>query len=297
MNDVIVVGGSYAGLTAAMQIARARRRVLVIDAGVRRNRNAVAAHGFLGQDGRDPAEIAAKGREEVLAYPTATILSTTAESAARTNEGFAITVANGDRHEARCLVLALGVVDELPDVPGLAERFGRSVFHCPYCHGYELDRGKIGVIATSPLSVHHAMMLPDWGEVTYFTRGFDPTPEERAGLERRHVTIDATPVNRIAEKATVHLADGRAPVFAGLFAMPFVRVASRIVTDLGLEMEEGPTGSIIRTDAMKETSVPGVFACGDAAMPAGSVAFAVGDGAKAGVAAHRSLIFPRAHTA
>ncbi len=291
MHDVIVIGGSYAGLAAALQLVRARRRVLVIDAGVRRNRNAAHSHGFLGQDGRDPAAIAAKARAEVLAYPTASLLESRAESAARTDDGFAVTVANGDRHEAERLVLALGVVDELPDLPGVAERWGRSIFHCPYCHGYELGGGRIGVLATSPLSVHQATMLPDWGEVTYFTRGFDPTEEERALLDRRGVTLEPAAVEQIEGEATVRLEDGRALSFAGLFLAPRTRIAGRIVADLGVALEEGPLGPFIRTDETKETSVPNVFACGDAALAAGSVSFAVGDGARAGIGAHRSLIF------
>ncbi len=291
MHDVIVIGGSYAGLAAALQLVRARRRVLVIDAGTRRNRTASHSHGFLGQDGRDPAEIAAKGRAEVLAYPTASFVEGRAESALRTDDGFAVTVTNGERYEARRLVLALGVVDELPDLPGVAERWGRSIFHCPYCHGYELDGGRIGVLATSPHSMHHALMLPDWGSVTYFTRGFEPNAEERAALDRRGVTIEPTMVTKIEDVATVRLADDRALSFAGLFLMPRTRIASPIVADLGVELEDGPTGAFIRTDATKETSVPNVFACGDAALAAGSVSFAVGDGARAGTGAHRSLMF------
>lgn len=292
MFEVIIVGGSYAGVAAALQLSRARRRVLVIDAGVRRNRNASHSHGFLGQDGVDPAAIAAKGRAEVTAYPTARWIETRAESATRTENGFAVTLADGERHEGERLVLALGVIDELPDIPGVDERWGRSIFHCPYCHGYELAQGKIGVIATSPMSVHQAMMLPDWGTTTYFTRGFDPTPEERAGLHRRGVTLEKAQVIGIEEQATVRLSDGRALAFAGLFVAPKNRVAGTLAAGLGLEMEDGVMGRIIRTDPMtKETSIPGVFACGDAALPAGSVSFAVADGARAGFGTHRSLIF------
>ena len=291
MDEVIVIGGSYAGLSAALQLARGRRRILVIDAGERRNRSATHAHGFLGQDGRDPAEIAAKGRDEVLAYPTARWIETSAESVARVDDGFAVTVATGECLVAERLILALGVIDDLPDVPGVTERWGKSIFHCPYCHGYELGEGNIGVLGTTPLSLHQAMMLPDWGKTTYFTRGFDPTPEERAALERRGVTIEPSPVVGIENRATVRLADDRALSFAGLFLVPRNRIAGRMVADLGLETEDGPTGSIIKTDMTKATSVPGVFACGDAAMAAGSVAFAVADGARAGIGAHRSLIF------
>jgi thioredoxin reductase len=288
--DVIVIGGSYAGIAASLQLARARRRILVIDAGVRRNRNASHSHGFVGQDGVDPAAIAAKGRSEVVAYPTAKWLEARAESAQRTERGFAVT-ANGERYEAERLVLALGVVDELPDIPGIGDRWGRSVFHCPYCHGYELDQGKIGVLATGPASVHQAMMLPDWGPTTYFTRGIDPTPEEREALLRRGVTIEAGAVAGIDDVATVRLEDGRALPFAGIFLVPTIRIAGSFASDLGLELEDGMFGAIIKTDPMKQTSVPGVFAAGDAALVPGSVSFAVADGARAGISAHRSLIF------
>jgi thioredoxin reductase len=199
--------------------------------------------------------------------------------------------ANGERYEAERLVLALGVVDELPDIPGIGDRWGRSVFHCPYCHGYELDQGKIGVLATGPASVHQAMMLPDWGPTTYFTRGIDPTPEEREALLRRGVTIEAGAVAGIDDVATVRLEDGRALPFAGIFLVPTIRIAGSFASDLGLELEDGMFGAIIKTDPMKQTSVPGVFAAGDAALVPGSVSFAVADGARAGISAHRSLIF------
>lgn len=289
MHEVIVIGGSYAGLAATLQLARGRRRVLLIDAGVRRNRFASESHGFLGRDGVDPAAIAAEGRAEVLKYETVSLVEATAEYVARTDKGFVVN-AGVERYEAERLVLALGVIDELPNIPGVAERWGRSIFHCPYCHGYELDRGAIGVLATHPMSAHQAKMLPDWGPTTYFTRGFDPTPEERFAIEKRGTKIDATPVASIEDHAAVRLADGRALSFAGLFLMPKTRVAGSLHTQLCLEMEEGPAGAFIKTDMMKATSVPGVFACGDAALPMGSVTFAVADGARAGFGVHASLI-------
>ncbi|MGC4087414.1 MAG: NAD(P)/FAD-dependent oxidoreductase [Polyangiaceae bacterium] len=292
MYEVIVIGGSYAGLAATLQLVRGRRRVLVIDAGVRRNRNAAHSHGFLGQDGRDPAEIAAKARAEVLAYPTAQLLEAEVESAQGKQDHFTVRVKNGDSYEAERLVLALGVVDEFPAIPGVEERWGRSIFHCPYCHGYELDRGHIGVLATGPLSIHQGIMLPDWGETTYFTRGFEPTAEELAALGRRGARVERAEVVGIEQHATVRLADQRTLSFAGLFLAPRNHIPGQLVSELGLELEEGPFGSIIKTDPMmKSTSVPGVFACGDAALPAGSVTFAVGDGARAGFGAHRSLMF------
>ena len=291
-HHAIVVGGSYAGLAAALQLARARRRVLVIDEGVRRNRFAAASHGFLGQDGRPPGEIVAEARAQLMRYPTVAWESGRAERAERTGGGFRVVGPDGRRQVARRLVLATGVVDALPDIPGLAERWGRSAFHCPYCHGYELMEGAIGVIAVSPLSLHHALMLPDWGPTDLLLNGaFVPDAEQAAQLARRGVSVEAAPIRDIAgERADVRLADGRVLSFAGLFVMPRTRVAGPLAAQLGCAFAAGPMGDYIRTDAIMATSVPGVFACGDAARAAGSVALAVGDGTMAGAATHRSLI-------
>ena len=295
MFDVMIVGGSYAGLAAALQLARARKKVLIVDGGVRRNRFASHSHGFLGQDGVDPAAIAAKGRAEVLAYPTVTWVEGKVTGARGTIDDFTLRLANGEEQRGKRVILAYGVTDELPDVPGLAERWGRSAFHCPYCHGYELDQGAIAVLASSPMSVHHALMLPDWGTVTYFTRGlFEPTPDERVALDRRGVRVVSDAVKAIggdAPKIEVERANGRRDTFDGLFVAPKTRPSANLAEELGCEIEQGPMGPFIKTDAMKATTVPGVLAAGDAAIAAGSVTFAVGDGARAGFNAHRTLLF------
>lgn len=290
--DVIVVGGSYAGLSAAMQLARARRRILVIDAGQRRNRYAQHSHGFLGQDGREAAAIAADGRAQLMKYPTVRWIEGSAREARRVEQGFRVTLQDGAVYNAQRLVLATGVVDELPPVPGLAERWGGTVFHCPYCHGYELMEGRIGVLATGPLSMHHAMMLPDWGQVTLILNGaFEPDAEQLASLEQRGVAIERTPVKAITGHATVELRDGRSLEMAGLFVVSRTHSGSPLAEQLGCAMEQGPMGMYVRTDAMKASSVAGVYVCGDAARMAGSVALAAADGTMAGVAAHQSLIF------
>ena len=290
--DVVIVGGSYAGLSCAMQLGRARRRVLVIDAGQRRNRYASHSHGFLTQDGRAPGEIAADGRRQVLAYPTVSWREGKALQAAQTAGGYAVTLDDGSSVQALRLVLASGVVDQLPPVEGLRERWGASVFHCPYCHGYELGQGRIGVIATGPLSMHHALMLPDWGTVTLFLNGaFEPDAAQLAELARRGSAVEARLVSRIDGVADVVLADGSEHAMAGLFVAPRTRQASALAEQLGCALDEGLTGPVVRTDEMKSTSVAGVFCCGDAGRAAGNVAFAVADGAMAGVAAHRSLMF------
>ncbi|MCS4242681.1 thioredoxin reductase [Rhizobium sp. BIGb0125] len=296
MYDVIIIGGSYAGLSAAIQLGRARRKVLIIDEGLRRNRFAAHSHGFITQDGVDPAVIAAKAREQVLNYPTITWLSARADSAQKmatsdTDAGFEV-LAKDARHQSRRLLLATGVKDLLPAIEGLAERWGKAVFHCPYCHGYELNQGPIGVIAGSELSMHHALMLPDWGPTTLLLNdAFTPDAEQLAALTARGTTLERCPISAITGHADINLADGRVLSFAGLFAMAPFELASPIAHDLGLEMEQGPLGATIKTDVMKETSLPGVFACGDAARPMASVALAVGDGNLAGAGVHRSLMF------
>jgi thioredoxin reductase len=290
--DAVVIGGSYAGLSASMQLGRARRRVLVIDAGVRRNRFASSSHGFLGQDGRPPAAIVDDARAQVLAYPTVRLLDASATRAVKADHGFEITVDTDETFVASRVVLATGVIDELPAVDGLAERWGKSVFHCPYCHGYELNSGRIGVLAVGPHSFHHAMMLPDWGQVTFFTNGaFTPDEAQHAALSKRGVAIEPERVVRIVDAATIVLADGRVVPLDGMFTATRTSVASPIAEQLACAFDESPFGSFIRTDAMKATTVAGVFACGDAARAAGNVAMAVGDGAQAGFAAHQSLIF------
>lgn len=290
--DAIVIGGSYAGLSAALQLARARRRVLVVDAGQRRNRFASDSHGFLTRDGQPAAAIALEGRANVAAYPTVSWHDGLALGARADQDGFSVDLDGGGTVRGRRLVLATGVRDELPPIDGLAERWGQSVFHCPYCHGYELNEGRIGVLASGPLSVHQAQMLPHWGQVTLFTNGVCPLDDaQRADLQARGVQVDEAPVVCLIDAATVVLADGRQEAMAGLFTFGRLHMASPLAERLGCAFEEGPLSRYIRTDEGRQTSVPGVFAGGDAMRAASSVALAVADGTMAGVGAHRSLLF------
>ncbi|MCX7513039.1 NAD(P)/FAD-dependent oxidoreductase [Frateuria hangzhouensis] len=291
-HDVIVVGGSYSGMAAALQLLRARRSVLIIDGGKRRNRSASHSHGFLGQDGVDPAELARVARAQLAAYPTLTWLDGEADQATGTMDDFRITCGEAI-YPARRLLLAIGVLDRLPDIPGLSERWGRNIFHCPYCHGYELDQGRIGVIATGPMSTHQAQLLPEWGETTFFPNGtFELDQASADELARRGVTVETARIGRIDGNADIVLADGRRMSFAGLFTAPRNEPSTPLAAQLGCELVETPMGLQIGTGDTKETSVPGVFACGDAARVPHSVSLAVGDGAWAGAQLHRSLVWP-----
>lgn len=293
--DFAIIGGSYAGLSAALQLARARRDVLVVDAGQRRNRFVDEAggtsYGFLSQDGSAPAEIAAQARQQLLAYPTVQWMEGVADEARVAPDGRLEFRVGSTPISAARLIIATGVRDSLPPVPGLAERWGRSVFHCPYCHGYEMDAGKIGVVASSPLAYHHAVMLPDWGTTTLFLNGVAmPTGDQLAAITRRGTQIETTLIERIEGIADVVLQDGRTLVMNGLFTQTRTSLSSPVAQQLGCVMEDGPMGAFIKVGEAQATSVPHVFACGDAARAAGSVALAVGDGVMAALGAHRSTM-------
>ncbi|MDD7970256.1 NAD(P)/FAD-dependent oxidoreductase [Roseinatronobacter alkalisoli] len=167
------------------------------------------------------------------------------------------------------------------------------MFHCPYCHGYELEQGRIGVIATGPMSVHQAPLLPEWGAVTFLTNAaMMPDDAQRADLARRGVTVEETPVARISGNAMVELRDGRSLSFAGLFIATRTTPASALAETAGCALMDTPMGSQIRKGATKETTVPGIFTCGDVARAPHSVSLAVGDGAWVGAQLHRSLVWP-----
>lgn len=291
--DVIVIGGSYAGMAAALQLVRARRSVRVIDAGERRNRFASHSHGFLGQDGADPGEIAANARRQLEAYPTLSWHEGRAGAISGRVDNFTVTSTDGELHQGRRILLAIGVADQLPPIPGLAERWGKAVFHCPYCHGYEIDQGRIGIIGTGPMSIHQAELLTDWGDVTLLANeAMELSPNARSALEHRGVTIDEVRIDKIEGHADVVMADGRRLRFAGLFTVSRTDPSGSLAEAIGCTLEETPIGAQVRTDAENKTSVPGVFACGDLARAPHSVSLAVGSGAMAGAQVHRSLLWP-----
>ncbi|ULU23646.1 NAD(P)/FAD-dependent oxidoreductase [Dyella terrae] len=293
MHDVIVVGGSYAGMAAALQLVRARKTVLVIDAGQRRNRFASHSHGFLGQDGASPADIATEARRQLQAYPSLRWIDGVVTSASGSKDDFSVMLDDGEAHFGRRLLFATGVSDELPAIDGLAERWGKAVFHCPYCHGYELDQGRIGVIATGPMSVHQAQLLPEWGQVTFLTNDcVSLDADARRDLIQRGVVIEEALIDRLDGDADVLLADGRRLPFAGLFTASRCTPSSPVASNLGCELMDTPMGKQLWTAETKETSILGAFACGDVARAPHSVSLAVGDGAWAGAQIHRSLVWP-----
>lgn len=294
MTDVLILGGSFAGLSAALQLARARRPVLVIDHGLPRNRFADASHGFLGHDGKAPRAILDEALAQLRAYPAFRQVEGEAISAKTDGSGFVVTLADGREFGGTRLILATGVRDTLP-LQGMDERWGQSVLPCPYCHGYEVADRPLGVFAVSPMSAHQAAMLPDWGPTTYFTQGEHlPNADESALLERRGVTVEHTPIVELLGTApgleAVRLADGRVLPLHALFTGSQTSLTHPIADQLGCAMEDGPLGPYLRVDAMKQTSVSGVFAAGDAATAMYNASMAAAAGTMAGVSAHRSLV-------
>lgn len=294
--DMIIVGGSFAGQAAALQLGRARRRVLLVDAKRPRNRFAHSSHGFLGQDGQSPSAIIATAAQQLAAYATVELHEGEAVDATPVDQGFRVSLADGREEIAKRLILATGVRDILPTLPGLQERWGISVLHCPYCHGYELDRRALGVLASSDMAFHQAMLVPDWGPTTLFTQGaFVPTPDQQAALAARGARVEQTPIAELLGASpaleAVRLADGRTVELSGLFLAPQTVPASDLAETLGCAFKDGPTGPFIAVDGMQQTSVPGVFAAGDAARSMANATLAAAGGVVAAGGAHHSLIY------
>lgn len=298
--DALVVGGSFAGLSAAMQLARARRKVCVVDALAPRNRFAAASHGFFGQDGMPPLKMIADARDKLLAYPSVEFVQARV-SAARAEggeggDGFTVTLSNGAQRSARKLLLAFGVRDGLPDIPGLAERWGRSVLHCPYCHGYEFGDRRLGVLFHGGHPPDHALLIAEWGPTTLFLNGAEgPDAPARERLRARGVAIEPGRIAGLEGQGTdlagLRMDDGRRVPIEALFVAPHTHPASPLAEQLGCAFDDGPSGKLLRTDAMKMTTVPGVYAAGDLAMAFSNATLASADGLFAGVSMHRAMVF------
>jgi len=295
-QDAIIIGGGFAGLSAAYILARARRHVTIIDSGTPRNRFAAHSHGVLALDGKSGLEILADARAQLAAYPTVTFIEGEALSAEGTIDDFRVHVAGHDSIATRRLLLASGMEDRLPAIPGLKERWGKTVLHCPYCHGYEIGGGPLGVLATHPMSAHQAAVVADWGDVTLFTNG-TPEPDEAAFalLERRKVSLQAGLVSAIetgtGELLRVCLENGRSVEVKALFVGPDLHMRGTIAQTFGCALEETAAGKILATDAVKATSIAGVYAAGDIARAFGNITLVSADGVMAGLGLHQSLMF------
>lgn len=295
--DVVVIGGGAAGLNGALQLARSRRSVLVVDAGQQRNRPAHAVHGLLGHDGLPPARLLARGRDEVRGYGGEVVTGSVAAVRGDLDTGFAVTVADGRAVRARRLLVTSGLVDELPDIPGLRERWGRDVVHCPYCHGWEVRDQAIGVLASGPRSVHQALLFRQLSDdVVYFRRGTALDDAEAAQLAARGIRVVGGEVSALAiaddRLAGVRLADGSVVPRQAVAVGARMTARAGFLADLGLKPGEHPSGmgSHIPVDPVGRTEVPGVWAAGNVTDLFAQVGAAAAAGALAGAVINADLV-------
>ncbi|MFI6934162.1 NAD(P)/FAD-dependent oxidoreductase [Streptomyces sp. NPDC050287] len=294
--EVVVVGGGAAGLSAALVLGRARRHTLVVDAGEPRNAPAAHMQGYLSRDGMSPAEFLAVGREEIARYGVE-LVRDRAVDAGRDGD-FAVALASGRTVRARRLVVATGLKDELPAVPGLAERFGRDVLHCPYCHGWEVRDQAFGVLATTPMSVHQALMVSQWSkDVTFFLHTVAEKELSDDDLRRLAAAGVKVVPGEVAELITrddrltgVRLADSTTHEREVLFVAPRAVPRTDLLRRLGAELRETPFGAYPVVDETGLTTVPGVWSAGNAMGFTEQVVNAAAGGYRAGATINGELL-------
>ncbi len=279
--DVVVVGGGVAGLSAALVLARARRSVLVVDAGEPRNAPAAHTQGFLTRDGTSPGELLELGRAEVRGYGAEVRMGKVVSAAAEPGGGFSVRLADGDSVHARRLLVATGLVDELPDVPGVRERWGRDVIHCPYCHGWEVRDQAMAVLGTGPLAVHQALMFRQWSDtLTLLLHTAQvPTDEEMEQLSARGINVvhgEVTGVVVTDDRLTgVQMASREVITAQVLVVGPRFAASDGVLNSLDVAAVEHQmgVGTHVQADSAGLTAAPGVWVAGNVAdLAAGIVA-------------------------
>ncbi|MCR9228270.1 MAG: NAD(P)/FAD-dependent oxidoreductase [Flavobacteriaceae bacterium] len=290
--DVVIIGGSYAGLSAALALGRSLRKTLIVDAGDPCNKQTPHSHNFLTQDGKPPSEIATVAKQQLLNYDRVEFVDGVAIKADILENGFLVHMGSGEAFEGKRIILATGIKDTMPEIPGFKECWGISVIHCPYCHGYEYRGNKVGLIAPPEKAFHLASLLVNLGnDITLLQEepsSFDK--EQLKTLHKHNITILNHEVVSIEHKngylEQVRFDNGDRIKLSAIYAgLPFGQ-SSSIPMDLGCAFNEQ---GYIQTDHFQKTSVPGVFACGDNCIPMRSVAQAVASGNIAGAMANMEL--------
>ena len=300
--DVVVIGGGAAGLNGALMLARARRSVVVVDAGEPRNAPAEGVHGLIGHDGTPPSELLRRGREEVVRYGGQVVHGSVA-GAAHDGDRFVVTLADGTSTRARRLLLTTGLSDELPDVPGVAERWGHEVLHCPYCHGWEVRDQAITVLGSGPMSVHQALLFSQWSDdITYVTHTVPPDDEQREQLAARDVRIvvgRAVALEDAADRLALRLADETTVALQALVVAPRMVARAGFLAGLGLEVVDHPAGvgQHVEVDPMGRTAVPGVWAAGNVTDLSAQVGGSAAAGAFAGAQINADLVMEETRAA
>ena len=294
--DVVVVGGGAAGLSGALMLARSRRSVVVVDAGEPRNSPAEGVHGLLGHDGVPPGVLLERGREEVRRYG-GHVVTGLVVAASRDQDDFLVTLSDGRVVRARRLLVTTGLTDALPGVPGLAERWGRDVVHCPYCHGWEVRDRAIAVLGSGPMSVHQALLFRQLSdEVTYVSHTVPPSDEQAEQLAARGVTLvdgEAAGVEVDDDRLTgLRLVDGTVVDVQAVVVSTRMVARTGFLADLGLEAVEHPggVGQHIPADATFRTSAPGVWVAGNVTDLSAQVGASAAAGAGAGAQINADLV-------
>jgi thioredoxin reductase len=291
--DVIIVGGSYAGLAAAMALGRALRTVLVIDSGNPCNKQTPHSHNFLTNDGKTPHEIASLAKQQLRNYKTVSFLDDLATAGIKTGTGFEVYTQTGKSFKSRKLVFATGIKDVMPPIPGFAESWGISVLHCPYCHGYEVRDQKTGIIANGDEGYEMSSLISNWTkDLTLYTNGESSiSNEQRLKLEYHQIKIVAAEIDRLESKhgyiQNIVFKNGKTGKAKAIYArLPFVQHTS-IPQELGCE--HTPEG-YVKIDPAHRTTVNGVYACGDNTTKMRTVANAVSMGTTTGLMVNKELI-------
>ena len=300
--DVVIIGGGSAGLAAALALSRARRAVLVVDEGAPRNASASHVHNYLGRESTPPHELMGIARDEVTSYG-AQMVSGTVASARRSSgdHGFRVELEDGSEVTARRVLLATGLTDELPDVPGVAERWGRDVLHCPYCHGWEVRDQAIGVLASGPLSVHQALLFRQWSDDVTLLLLSSPPPSdtESEQLAARGITVVEGEVERLEVRndrlVGARLRSGLLVPVQAIVVAPFFRARTDVLETLGLAASEMRMGehviaTYVDSDANGATAVPGVWVAGNVADPKAQVITSAAGGLAAAAAINADLV-------
>ena len=296
--DVVVIGGGAAGLSGALTLGRARRSVLVVDGGEPRNAPASGVHGFLSRDGTSPAALLRAGREEVQRYGTRVLDGRVDSAFPVDGGGFAVGLEDGRRVGARRLLVATGLVDELPDVAGIRERWGRYVLHCPYCHGWEVRDRPVGILASGPWAAHQALLFRQWtADLTLFLHDAPrPTDEEAEQLDARGIAVvegEVASLEVLEDRLTgVRMGGGEVFALRALAVMPRVVARAGMLAGLGLEatVHHMGVGEHIESDATGLTAVPGVWVVGNVTDLMAQVVGAADAGVRAGAAINADLV-------
>ncbi len=296
MDDVIIIGGSFAGLAAALQLGRARRKVTVFDTGLPRNRFAGRSHGVLGHDHKPPLDILAQARQQLARYPAIRLVNARADSVAGSIDDFSVLTGDGESLKARRLILSYGIVDQMPDVPGFAEGWGTSIIPCPYCDGFEVADQHWGLVWSGPQSMNQVRLFHDWtNRLTVLADGHDIPADIRADLARRNLAVIDSRIAEIghhgSHNAIVVLDNGSKVSVDILFAHPRNKPSASLHESLGLATADTPLGIVLEVDERRETSMKGIYAAGDLTNPTlPSVTTASWQGAMAGIFAQQSML-------